>query len=67
MNIRPKIELDAIETDPLFAGFINTLAVDAIKHPEKLRGVKEIWDKEWDELLEGVKVNEENKGDEGVV
>jgi virulence-associated protein VagC len=57
--IRPKTELDTIETEPLFAEFISALAVDAMKHPEKLHAVKEVWDKEWDELLKGVTIDEE--------
>lgn len=59
LSIRPKTELDTIEADPLFAEFINALAVDAMKHPERLHAVKEVWDKEWDELLKGVKADEE--------
>ncbi|MBU4312780.1 MAG: hypothetical protein KJ706_08705 [Candidatus Omnitrophica bacterium] len=54
LSIRSKTELDTIESEPLFAEFINALAVDAMKHPEKLRDAKEVWDKEWDELLKGV-------------
>ncbi|MFH1258750.1 MAG: hypothetical protein ABII74_02865 [Elusimicrobiota bacterium] len=54
ISIRPKTELDTLESDPLFAKFINALAVDAMKHPEKLHEAKHIWDKEWDELLKGV-------------
>ena len=59
LNIRPKTELDTIESEPLFAEFINALAVDAMKHPEKLRETKEIWDKEWDQLLKGVTADDE--------
>lgn len=59
LSIRPKTELDTIESEPLFAEFISALAVDAMKHPEKLHEVKEIWDKEWDELLKGVTADEE--------
>ena len=58
LNIRPKTELDNIESDPLFAEFVNALAIDAMKHPEKLHEVKKVWDKEWDELLKGVTVDE---------
>lgn len=58
LSIRPKTELDTIESEPLFAEFITALAVDAMKHPEKLHTVKEVWDNEWDELLKGVKDNE---------
>lgn len=59
LSIRPKAELDTIESEPLFAEFITALAVDAMKHPEKLHDVKEVWDKEWDELLKGVTADEE--------
>ncbi len=59
LSIRPKTELDNIESDPLFAEFVNALAVDAMKHPEKLHEAKKVWDKEWDELLKGVTVDEE--------
>ena len=59
LSIRPKTELDTIESEPLFTEFINVLAVDALKHPEKLRGSKEVWDKEWDELLKGVSGDDE--------
>lgn len=38
----------------MFAEFINGVAADAMKHPEKLRDVKEVWDEEWDELLKDV-------------
>ena len=59
LSIHPKTELDTIESDPLFAKFINVLAVDAKKHSEKLHEVKKVWDKEWDELLKRVSVDEE--------
>jgi len=54
VSIRPKTELDTIESEPMFSKFINALAADAMKHPERLRDAKEVWDKEWDELLKGV-------------
>ncbi len=59
ISIRPKNKLDNIESEPLFGKFINALAVDAMKHPEKLHEVKEVWDEEWDELLKGVTADEE--------
>lgn len=59
LSIRSKTELDTIELEPLFAEFISALAVDAMKHPEKLHTAKEVWDKEWDVLLKGVMDNEE--------
>jgi len=59
LNIRPKTELDTMETEPMFAEFISALAVDAMKHPEKLHEAKDVWDKEWGELLKGVITDEE--------
>ncbi|MDI6758276.1 MAG: hypothetical protein QMD94_01155 [Candidatus Omnitrophota bacterium] len=59
LNVHPKTELDNIESDPLFAEFVNALAVDAMKHPEKLREAKKVWDKEWGVLLKGVTADEE--------
>jgi len=59
VSICPNTELDTIESEPMFNNFINALAVDAMKHPEKLRDVKEVWDEEWDELLKGVSVGDE--------
>ena len=58
ISIRPKTELDTIESEPLFGEFINALAVDAMKHPKKLRSVKEVWDKEWDNLLKDISDDE---------
>ncbi len=54
ISISHKTELDTMESEPLFATFIQALAADAMKHPEKLRQAKEVWSKEWDELLKGV-------------
>lgn len=52
--IIPKRELDTIEGEPEFKTFIAALLHDAMKRPVKLREVKDVWDKEWDELLKGV-------------
>ena len=57
--IRPQSELTAMESDPLFTQFIQSLFLDAMKHPEKLKDLEEIWDDEWDDLLEGVPDDEE--------
>lgn len=59
LSVHPKTELDNIESNPLFAEFINALAIDAMKHPEKLHEAKKVWDKEWDILLKGVTIDEE--------
>ncbi|HBL17587.1 MAG: hypothetical protein A2X36_09900 [Elusimicrobia bacterium GWA2_69_24] len=52
--IAPKRELDTIEQEPEFAAFAAALLRDALRRPSKLRDAKEVWDKEWDELLKGV-------------
>ena len=46
----------SIESESLFSKFINALAIDATKYPQKLRNFEEVWDKEWDELLGGIKM-----------
>ena len=58
LSLRAKSELDTIESEPLFNSFIRALAVNAMKHPGKLRPAKEVWDKDWDRLLKGVKADE---------
>ncbi len=57
IRISRKSDLDTIETDPKFHRFIHALVHDAMKHPEKLHDVKEVWDKDWDRLLGGVKID----------
>ena len=59
VNIRVQTDLDTIEADPLFHTFVQALAKDTLKHPDRLRDVKEVWDQEWDELLEGVEIDGE--------
>ena len=59
LSIRPKTELETIESEPLFAHFVRALAIDAMKRPERLRSAKEVWDKEWDDLLKGIKADDE--------
>ena len=58
LSICAKTELDTIESEPMFAEFINALVADVMKHPEKLHDIKEVWDKEWDKLLKGVTADE---------
>lgn len=57
--IYPNTELDTIEDDPLFSGFVKAVAADAMRHPEKLIDVKKVWDEEWDELLKDVTVDDD--------
>lgn len=56
--IKPKTELDAMEADPLFQRFVEAIAMDAMKHPEKLHDARDVWDDEWADLLKGVDVDE---------
>ena len=41
--ISSRSRLDTLESDPLFATFIQALAAEAMKHPEKLRDPAEAW------------------------
>ena len=52
--ISPKRELDTIEQEPEFRTFVAALLQDAMRRPSKLRDVKEVWDKEWGDLLKDV-------------
>lgn len=44
--ISSKSRLDTLESDPLFATFIQAVAAEAMKHPEKLRDPAEAWSPE---------------------
>jgi len=52
-------KLDTLESNPLFAQFINAIAEDALTHPEKLHDVKKVWDKEWKRLLKHIIVDDD--------
>ncbi len=56
IRITPKTDLDTMESDPLFQQFVEAIAADAMKNPEKLHTAEEVWDAEWDDLLKGVDV-----------
>lgn len=45
-------ELSSMESDLLFAQFIDALHLNALKHPEKLKSIHEVWDDDWQQLLE---------------
>lgn len=47
-------DLTNMESDPHFHLFIEALIQDAMKHPDQLKNLEEVWDEEWDELLSGV-------------
>ena len=53
--IVPQQELDTIEHEPEFKAFVSALLQDAFHRPSKLRDAGDVWDKEWDALLKGVK------------
>ena len=44
--ISSKSRLDTLESDPLFATFIQAITAEAMKHPEKLRDPAEAWSPE---------------------
>jgi len=52
--IAAKRDLDTIEREPEFKAFVAKLLREAMSRPSKLKGVKEVWDKEWDDLLKDV-------------
>ena len=56
--LRGRTALNNLESEPEFTRFIRALAADALKHPAKLKEAKNVWDKEWDELLRGVTEDE---------
>ncbi len=49
--ISSKSRLDTLESDPLFTKFIQALAAEAMKHPEKLRDPAQAWSPEVVELF----------------
>ena len=51
--IRSKSKLDTMESEPHFATFIKAIALDAMKHPEKLHDLQEVW-RDLDSLLKDV-------------
>ena len=57
--IKPRRELDTIEQEPEFKTFVAAILHDAMHRPNKLREVKEVWDKEWDALLKDVQRDED--------
>ena len=52
--IAPKRELDTIEQEPEFRAFVSALMRDALTRPDRLKTSAEVWDAEWEALLEGV-------------
>lgn len=46
--------MDMMESDPLFESFIQAIYKNALENPDQLKDLSEVWDQEWDELLEGV-------------
>lgn len=51
--------MDSVEQDPLFSQFIEALCQNALKNPDQLHDLQDVWDKDWDDLLEGVDESEE--------
>jgi hypothetical protein len=40
-----------MESDAQFHLFLEALFQDAMEHPEQLKNLEEVWDEEWEELL----------------
>lgn len=57
--VRKNTELDTIESEPEFGFFLKALLGDALKNPQKLKAMNQVWDKEWDDLLKDVEVEDE--------
>lgn len=57
--IRGETELDRLESDANFKFFIDCLMQDALKNPQRLKDIREIWDEEWEDLLKGVSTDDE--------
>lgn len=49
-----------LESDPHFHLFVEALIQDAMKNPDQLKNIEDVWDKEWDDLLDGVNGGDEN-------
>lgn len=47
------------QTYPQFQLFISAIFQNAMKNPNNLKDLEKVWDKEWDELLDGVDGGEE--------
>lgn len=43
-----------LESDPHFHLFVEALIQDAMRNPDQLKNLEDVWDKEWNELLSGV-------------
>ena len=57
--ISSKSRLDTLESEPLFATFIQALATEAMKHPERLRDPAEAWSPEVVELFKAMPHDDE--------
>jgi virulence-associated protein VagC len=57
--ILPQETADNIESEPEFKSFVKALVNDSLKHPGKLKDLTQVWDKEWDKLLKGVTVDDD--------
>lgn len=55
---KSKKTLIATQGKPLSKTLVDAFLHDALHRPTKLRGAKEVWDKEWDELLKDVTGND---------
>ena len=57
--ISSKSRLDTLEAEPLFATFIQAIAAQAMRHPEKLRDPAEAWSPEVVKLFNAMPYDDE--------
>lgn len=57
--VRKSTDLDTIESEPEFKTFVKVLLEDALKNPKRLKSMDQVWGKDWDDLLNGVEVDNE--------
>ena len=55
----PFDHLTNMESDPQFQLFIEAIYQNAMKNPDQLKNLEEVWDKDWEDLLEGVEANDD--------
>ena len=48
-----------LESNPHFHLFVESLIQNAMQNPNQLKNLEDVWDKEWDDLLDGVAGGEE--------
>ena len=57
--IKKEKNLDNLESEPEFDTFIKALVEHSLKNPEELDDLSNVWNSEWNELLDGVDLEED--------